>query len=68
MFPSQRPDFILSHVVKVQTDTKEDWIFKTLFEACHRKTDLKVFVVVTPEEGLPGEAPPILLLVRRQRP
>ncbi len=38
-------------------------------DACHEKTDLKVFVVVIPKEGWARVAAPILLLVRhRQRP
>ena len=32
------------------------------YEACHEKTDLKVFVVVIPEEAWACVAVPILLL------
>ncbi len=33
------------------------------YDACHEKTDLKVFVVVMPKEGWARVAVPILLLV-----
>ncbi len=36
---------------------------KVKYEACHEKTDLKVFVVVIPKEGWARVAAPILLLV-----
>ena len=35
------------------------------YEVCHGKTDLKVFVLVIPKEGLAGGAPPIILLARQ---
>ena len=33
------------------------------FDACHEKTDLKVFVLVIPKEGWVHVAVPVLLLV-----
>ncbi len=37
-----------------------------IYEVCHEKTDLKVFVIVIPKEGLARMATPILLLVWHQ--
>ena len=34
----------------------------TIYDACHKKTDLKVFVVVIPKDGWVRVAVPILLL------
>ncbi len=39
------------------------WPSQPSSDACHEKTDLKVFVVVIPKEGWARVAAPILLLV-----
>ena len=38
-------------------------VLETIVEASHKKTNLKVYVIVIPKEGLADGAPPILLLV-----